>query len=277
MTDERTGSRLGWLRSPLLWLAGAVVAGLGLAITNFAQRAVESVPGRLQAPLEIGATTDYGQMQASFLGVPEYLIPLSPDDIDGIPPGWGEGLDARQRWVRDLGGAPANSTWVQIDVRGRGERPVLLTDLRVNVLDRQPPLDGTIVDYGDFGDPITERIVEFSLLYDPPRLVDSRDNRWLHGAISESEAEPVNFPYQVSSTEVELFYVNVTTYPYRAELDDAEGCYCLWNLEMSYSDGENSGSIIIDDDGEPFRTTSTQGNEPIVTSYDGEPVQVSAP
>ena len=276
LRDDTEDSRRRWLRSPAGWVGTAVLAGIGLAIGGFAQRTVESIPDRLRAPVEVAVTTDYGQMQAAYLGVPEYVIPLSPDQIE-TPPGWEEGLEARQRWVEELGGASANATWVQVDIRGRSSRPVLLTDLRVNVVERRPPIDGTVIDYGDFGDVIPERIVEFSLLDDPPRLVSSTDDRWLHGAIAESEAKPIDFPYRVSSTEPELFYVLVHTYPYRPELDDAGGCDCLWNLKLPYSDGTETGTMTIDDDGKPFRTTSTVDGAPEAESYNGEPLSVTNP
>jgi hypothetical protein len=262
-----------WIRKPAVWIGTALLAGLAVALSGLAQRTVESIPDRIHGPLEYAVTTDYGQFQAAFLGVPKYVIPLPPDEID-TPPGWDEGLQARQRWAEELGGVTADATWVQIDIRGRSSRPVLLTDLRINMIERLAPAEGTVVDYGEFGDVIPERYLSFSLIEDPPRLTGSYDDRYLHGAIPESEAEPIDFPYQVSATEPELFYVLGHTYPYKPELENVEGCECVWTIELSYSDGARTGTITIDDNGEPFRTTTRPEGAPYAASYNGEPLSV---
>lgn len=274
MHGGAAASEYRWLRSPIVWVGTALLTGVALWLSGFAERTIESIPVLIWGPLEVTATTNYGQIQADFLGAPQYVVPLPPDRID-TPPGWDEGLEARQRWVEEHGGVDGGETWVQIDIRGRTSRPVLLTDLRVNMIERLPPVRGTIVSYGEFGDAILERIVQYSLTDDPPRIIHSVDNRWMHGAIAKSEADPIDFPYRVSSSEPELFYVVGNAHHYVPQSEIDEGCECVWTLELAYSDGAETGTITIyDNDGEPFRTTTTVEGAPYAVSYIGEPLSV---
>lgn len=55
-----------------------------------------------------------------------------------------------------------------------------------------------------------------------------------------------DFPYRVSSTDVEVFHIDA----------HVEGHDVTWYLELEWTSGGRSGTLRIDDRGEPFRTSS---------------------
>jgi hypothetical protein len=57
----------------------------------------------------------------------------------------------------------------------------------------------------------------------------------------------VTFPYEVSDEESETFWIVAST----------DGCYCTWTAELLWTFGQTEGSTVIDNNGEPFQTTST--------------------
>ena len=56
----------------------------------------------------------------------------------------------------------------------------------------------------------------------------------------------MEFPYEVSATEPEVFLIAAHTERYD----------CTWVAELFWTTGDEKGSTIIDSDGKPFRTTS---------------------
>jgi hypothetical protein len=58
-----------------------------------------------------------------------------------------------------------------------------------------------------------------------------------------------NFPYSVSESDPETYYITA----------DASAYYVSWYLELKWSSGSRSGTLIVDDDGEPFRTSGNNG------------------
>ena len=56
-------------------------------------------------------------------------------------------------------------------------------------------------------------------------------------------------PYRVSSEDPEVLLVNAET----------EACDCSWCLELDWSSQGRTGTVRVDDDGRPFRTTSIKG------------------
>jgi hypothetical protein len=59
----------------------------------------------------------------------------------------------------------------------------------------------------------------------------------------------VNKPYRVSARDPEELLVKATT----------DGCDCRWYLELDWSSEGRTGTVRIDDHGQPFRTTAING------------------
>lgn len=59
----------------------------------------------------------------------------------------------------------------------------------------------------------------------------------------------MRFPYRVSDRDPEVLLVTART----------ETCDCRWYLEVDWSSQGRTGTVRIDDEGRPFRTSGIKG------------------
>jgi hypothetical protein len=245
------------------WAAGIIIAALTAVLTQAFTGAFSSVGSGLWAairgrdPVEIAVSSDFVTFQKQHLGLPEYVIPRPLDQI-AAPPGQDQEIEKREQWAANLGGVQANHMDVQVTILGRSAEPVILTNLRVRIVSRRFPLRGTHITYGPIGEGVFERYLSVNLDSSPPKITDSVDQRFLVEGDPKDE-KPVRFPYKVSQTDPEVFYIAVNT----------KKCDCTWIAELFWTTRGKNGSTIIDDNGRPFRVTSS-GNSASYYSNDGQ-------
>lgn len=141
-------------------------------------------------------------------------------------------------WAYDNGGADIDQTRLELSVVGRRTEAVILTDFRVRV-ERRPPLAGHLVTWKSTpsGDALPGRWIHVDLDRTPPRItlsVQPGGKQW-------------SFPLRVSSAEPEYFYIYAFT----------TTCGCSWTAELHYVADGKKGVYRIDNNGKPFRTTTT--------------------
>lgn len=148
-------------------------------------------------------------------------------------------------WARRTGAVPADTLTVFFTVQGKTAAQVTLTDLRVRVVQRRPPLPGTrFVVAG--GGPTTYRWVRADLDKEPPTLSSGTDEL-LERYTPAHERRPIRFPYRVALSDAETFAVEGW----------ADECDCSWIIELSWASQGRVGKTIIDNGGAPFRVTGT--------------------
>jgi len=186
--------------------------------------------------------------------LPEWVIPRPIEALEP-PPGQDRFIEEPDVWAQTHGGVQANFMDIQVTIRGNVEELIILTNLRINALERRPPISGTHVTYGPIGEGVFERIVVTDLDETPPGIIDSYDQR---GLIDPTAlVDPIDFPYRVDRSEVEVFHITAVT----------NECACRWNAELFYTVGGRTESSIIDNDGEPLTASS---NAKSYYSLDGE-------
>ncbi|WP_413757696.1 helix-turn-helix domain-containing protein [Streptomyces sp. MMBL 11-3] len=160
-----------------------------------------------------------------------YLVDRAPEQV---PPPPSE-PDARG-WVSALGGVAAGQQMLALTVQGAGKDTVVLEELHVRVVEKSAPLDWNdfAMGVGCGGD---VRTAAFG--------VDLDDGR----PATSPRAGQRDFPYKVSETDPEVFYV----------FADARTHNVSWYLELEWSSGSREGTVRIDDDGRPFRTSGHVG------------------
>lgn len=165
---------------------------------------------------------------------PNLVIPLQLEDLSP-PPNVSDSV-AIKEWADSIGGVYGENMSVGFVARSEQLTPTIITALRVEVVSRDEPLQGTWI-VPDGGGPQDERVVLADLDADPPTAI-------LDGSFA--------FPLRINNSEVELFSV-------RAQASD---CYCLWQIELDVIgvDGK-SRTVIVDDDGQPFELTGTGNAE----------------
>ncbi|MFG2263084.1 helix-turn-helix domain-containing protein [Streptomyces sp. NPDC048720] len=160
-----------------------------------------------------------------------YLIDRQPEQV---PPPPGE-PDARG-WVTALGGVAGGRQMLALTVQGTGRATVVLEDLHVRVVEKSAPLA-----WNDFamgvgcGGGVETASFGTDLDAGRPTLTPKAGQR--------------DFPYKVSESDPEVFYV----------FADARAHNVSWYLELDWSSGARHGTVRVDDDGRPFRTSGNVG------------------
>jgi hypothetical protein len=256
MADSR---RPGWWQRSRKWVVGAILAGLAASIVTAVSVVVSETGSAIwrqinpEPALRVDAAGDLTSFQRVALFPPEFVLPATVSELDA-PPGQTRSYEEREEWATAHGGVRANLMEVQVTVTGNADQPVLLTNLRVDVLQRRPPLSGTHVTYGPIGEPVTERFLAVNLDERPPAISHSADER--PRSDSNLQPDPIDFPYQVQRGDIEVFYLYVTT----------ETCDCDWNAELFYSIGGEQRTVIVQDGDRPFRLTASGGAETYVSN-----------
>ena len=172
---------------------------------------------------------------------PEFIVQRSIAEV-GPPPN-GEEKQGRYRWAKEMGGVDALATVLRLVLRGRSEAPVTLHGLEVEIIERRPPLPGTLLTYTGLGAGQAVRYYKIGLDEEPPSVK----------YIADETTEEVPFPYRVSLTELEVFDIYAATSQHHVE----------WRLKLAYTDDEGAETMVIDDHGEPFQTTAHGGSDPL--------------
>ncbi|MGW2328741.1 helix-turn-helix domain-containing protein [Streptomyces sp. NPDC001700] len=192
-------------------------------------------PGKAQLPFTLGTRSHVWENGCDH----RYLIDRPPADVAPPPteqdaPAWAAAHDA----------VHGGTTNVEVTVQGRADSAVVLRALHVRVVGRRTPLawSSYAMDNG-CGGALTPRAFSVDLDAARPQARPTDGN-------DEGKPIPaVRFPYRVSASDPEVLLVNART----------AGCDCRWYLELEWTSGDRSGTVRIDDDGAPFRTSGVTG------------------
>lgn len=160
-----------------------------------------------------------------------YLLDREPEQV--VPPPSEQ--DARG-WVTALGGVAAGQQMLALTLQGTGKATVVLDALHVRVVEKSAPLawNDYAMGVGCGGGVET---TSFTVDLDAGRPAVS------------TKAGQRDFPYKVSESDPEVFYV----------FADARAHNVSWYLELDWSSGDQHGTVRIDDNGKPFRTSGNVG------------------
>lgn len=181
----------------------------------------------------------YGCGHTYLVGGPPAAVPPPPAEADA------------ESWATALGAVHAGETGVRITLQGTDERAVVLEALRIRVVERREPAEGRVHRMSSgCGGALTPRVFDVDL--DVARPVA----RSVPGNDTGEPIPAVSFPYRVSASDPEVFLVT----------GRAARCDCDWVAELRWNSGGRSGTVRIDDDGRPFRTSGAPGRP--VHDYD---------
>ncbi|WP_041819544.1 helix-turn-helix domain-containing protein [Streptomyces davaonensis] len=139
-------------------------------------------------------------------------------------------------WVGAHGAVSAKEQLVTLTVQGTGAETVVLDSLTVRVVAKDTPLpwNDYVMGVGCGGNVPTR---PFSVALDAARPV------------VVAGAGQRDFPFSVSESDPEVFRITA----------DASAYDVRWVLELAWSSGGRSGKLVLDDGGEPFRTSGNNG------------------
>ncbi|MFE7521706.1 helix-turn-helix domain-containing protein [Streptomyces halstedii] len=165
-----------------------------------------------------------------------YLLDEEPDHVPPPP----APQDTRG-WARSLHGVDGGAMKLELTVQGASQEAVVLRGLHVRVQSRGPALAWSAYSMGNgCGSGIVPQSFDIDLDDSRPRSTP------VAGQDGDTVVPAKDFPYQVSSTDVEVFHLDA----------HVEGHDVAWYLELEWTSGGRSGVLRVDDRGEPFRTSS---------------------
>ncbi|MGW0708583.1 helix-turn-helix domain-containing protein [Streptomyces sp. NPDC002643] len=163
-----------------------------------------------------------------------YLVDRAPAEV-GPPP-----LETDSAaWVESAGAVSSGQQFVTLTVQGTGAETVVIRSLTVRMVDRQAPLawNDYIMGYPGVGCGAGVPTRSFTVALDATRPA------------VQPAAGSKDFPYSVSESDPEVYYVKA----------DASAYYVSWYLELKWSSGSRSGTLVLNDAGQPFRTSGNNG------------------
>ncbi|MFI1254936.1 helix-turn-helix domain-containing protein [Streptomyces netropsis] len=139
-------------------------------------------------------------------------------------------------WASELGAVSADNQFIKLTLQGTGKDTVVLEGLHVRVDGAKAPLAWNAYATGvGCGGDVATRAFGVDLDAGSPALTPMAGQR--------------DFPYKVSRTDPEVFYVKA----------DAKQHDVRWHLELQWSSGGRRGVLRIDDQGRPFHTSGAAG------------------
>jgi hypothetical protein len=204
--------------------AAAVTALVSWAVTTLAS----SVTGPSNPdPLALAVETNPGKI-SEFADFPAVgILPTGR-----VPQTHPTGCDSFTPWLHSRSGVDAGVTRLQVVAQGMSSTPVLLSDLRVRVVRRAPPIIGAEVVCPSAGR-ATFREIAINLDTSPPKVV-------------VEHTQPFGFTLAAGQTEP----LDVT-----AEVHDRA---ISWTLLLDVVIGGRRETRVITDRGRPFITTPLQ-------------------
>ncbi|NJP68820.1 hypothetical protein [Streptomyces spiramenti] len=180
----------------------------------------------------------------------EYLVDREPAGVPGPP----VAQDA-ERWVDDNDAVHGGASVVEATLRTNGAGPVVVEALHVRVVDRDEPLEWPVYATG-MGCGGALSLAAFRVDLDDP-APRARPTEGFDGESGEPLPAP-RLPFQVDDDEPLAVRVEA----------GAADCDCAWYLEAEWSSGTERGTVRLDRDGDPFRTSGV-GDNPRYVHQDG--------
>lgn len=206
-----------------------------------------SVPPSTPAK-KITWTMSYYMDGCSSFVLPEQLSELGPAPGNEQLADWARahGAATAEPFGDDTGGTER----IMLTLRGTSARPVTITELTFEAVDRKPARNGPVVS-NRCGDGTTARYAKIDLDRKPPAITESSATK---AEVGGARAEPIKFPYVVSDTDPETLLLIASTHN-----------LVSWRAHLAWSDGETSGVAVIDDHGKPFVTSDPSASTGIST------------
>ncbi|MEV5357254.1 helix-turn-helix transcriptional regulator [Streptomyces sp. NPDC052693] len=163
-----------------------------------------------------------------------YLVKLPPGRV--VPPPLEQDAPG---WVAAMDAVPSGEQLLKVTVQGTGDETVVLKGLTVRMAGKRAPLAWNDYAMGypgvGCGGGVPTRFFTVALDASRPAVVP--------------EAGHDDFPFKVSESDPEVYYIRA----------DASAYDVSWYLELRWSSGGRQGTLTVDDEGRPFRTSGNNG------------------
>ncbi|HEY8978081.1 MAG TPA: transcriptional regulator, partial [Streptomyces sp.] len=163
----------------------------------------------------------------------DFLVDSEPDQVG--PPAT---EPQAKGWAAANGAVSANQQVIALTIQGTGPQTVVLNSLNARIVTKDAPLAWNVYGMGaGCGGDVDTKSFTVDLDEDTPAVDVKGGQR--------------KFPYSVSESDPEVFYVTATTKNHDVR----------WDLSLNWSSGDRSGTLRIDNDNVPFRTSADDGRD----------------
>ncbi|MCO8303195.1 transcriptional regulator [Streptomyces sp. RKCA-744] len=160
-----------------------------------------------------------------------FLVDAEPEQVG--PPASEQNAP---RWSAAYGAVSSGEQRVALTVQGAGKETVVLEALHVRVVTKGAPLAWNDYSMGvGCGGGVETKSFDVDLDNGSPTVTVKNGQR--------------DFPYKVSESDPEVFYVTAHTRAHDVR----------WDLSLDWSSGDRRGTVHIDNNGTPFRTSAAAG------------------
>ncbi|GDY41048.1 helix-turn-helix domain-containing protein [Streptomyces antimycoticus] len=160
-----------------------------------------------------------------------FLVDSEPEQVG--PPA---GEPDAPRWAAAYGAVSSGEQRVALTVQGTGKDTVVLEALHVRVVAKGAPLAWNDYSMGvGCGGDVETKSFDVDL-----------DNGSPTATVKNGQGD---FPYKVSESDPEVFYVTAHTKAHDVR----------WDLALDWSSGDRHGTVHLDNNGAPFRTSAATG------------------
>ncbi|MFG1810109.1 helix-turn-helix domain-containing protein [Streptomyces sp. NPDC049040] len=156
-----------------------------------------------------------------------FLVDSAPEQV-GPPPN----EEDAPRWAEANGAVASDSERIAITVQGTGAHTVVLEGLHVGIVSRNAPLAWNEYESTECGGKVATQSFDVDLDRGIPTATVKNSSR--------------AFPYKVTESDPEVFYVTVHTKAHDVR----------WNFTLDWSSGDRHGTLVVDNDGTPFRLSA---------------------
>jgi transcriptional regulator with XRE-family HTH domain len=230
----------GWRRRRVAALAGGAVAVVALAVSllrgdGAGENAAEGGAGAAgvhdgdASPAPFAVTTRPHALDPCDFG---FLVDAPTAEVP--PPPFAQEAPG---WVRALDAVPAGEQLIELTLQVTENRTVVLQDMHVRVVQTAEPLPWNL--YGGYsacgGGPVETSAFTVDLDAAAPEATAGQGQ--------------ADFPLWVDEAEPLALYVGAGV----TEHD------VTWYLEVEWSSGDETGTLRVDNEGEPFRLSATTG------------------
>ncbi|MFH5878881.1 hypothetical protein [Arthrobacter sp. NA-172] len=228
-----------WAR-PLVWLAGVVVAALGIAITNMLVPIFGNVLGNLT---QTGDPVRVDFVQISDVGGRSYAFPgtvqFTGQQVDQLN---SQSPEAQHGWLESKGGVSPGIMYIQLTLSGNRSEGVRILNLKPVSECSQPPYSGTV-----FESP--PAFLEVSLLVS--LHLDDPDPSAMYFPSGASGERPYFLDNSIflQKDQQQVMVVQIET----------KKSLCSVGLELSVLDSGKTVVQKVDNHGAPFRVTAELG------------------
>ncbi|MCX5398840.1 helix-turn-helix transcriptional regulator [Streptomyces sp. NBC_00102] len=166
------------------------------------------------------------------------LLDDDPSDVPPPPP-----PQSSRGWAKALGGVDGGSQLLEVTLQGSSSEAVVVSALHVRVVTRKAPLAWNSFSMAEgCGSSIFPQSFDIDLDDAQPRT------KPVAGKQGDEVVPAQDFPFRTSSTDVQVLNLDA----------HVEGHDVSYYLELDWTSGDRSGTLRVDDHGEPFRTSSVK-------------------